>query len=302
MAAIAEAGGFDVVTVFSDLMYQPPLPALLEIAGATTRVRVGPSSLNPYSVAPHEIAGQVATLDLASAGRSFLGLARGAWLDVVGIHQTSSVARIAECWEVVRRLLAGETDGYRGEFFSLEAGVGLRYPTARREVPLLVGTWGPRTARLAGTIASEVKVGGSANPAIVPWIRRHIDNDAVDVVVGAVTVVDESGAAARRRARQEVAMYLTVVAELDPTIEMDPEVLERVRAALSHGDPEGAGAAIPDDVLYAFCFAGTPGEVADHAAALFDAGADRVEFGTPHGLDDVAGVTLLCDRVAPALK
>jgi 5,10-methylenetetrahydromethanopterin reductase len=52
LARLAEQGGFDVVTTFNDLWYQPALPALLEIAEATERVRIGPSCLNPYTVHP----------------------------------------------------------------------------------------------------------------------------------------------------------------------------------------------------------------------------------------------------------
>ena len=63
LAQLAEDAGFDVVTTFNDLWFQPALPALLEIAGATTRVRVGPSCLNPFTVHPVEIAGQIAALD-----------------------------------------------------------------------------------------------------------------------------------------------------------------------------------------------------------------------------------------------
>ena len=37
LAVAAEAHGFDVVSVFADLLYQPPLPALLEMARATSR-------------------------------------------------------------------------------------------------------------------------------------------------------------------------------------------------------------------------------------------------------------------------
>ena len=36
LARAAEAHGFDVVSVFADLLYQPPLPALLEMARATS--------------------------------------------------------------------------------------------------------------------------------------------------------------------------------------------------------------------------------------------------------------------------
>ena len=51
-----------------------------------------------------------------------------------------------------------------------------------------------------------------------------------------------------------------------------------------------------------FVIAGTPKEVAAHAERLLDAGAKRVEFGTPQGLTTSGGVDLLCDSVLPLLR
>ncbi len=124
--------------------------------------------------------------------------------------------------------------------------------------------------------------------------------DPPAVVMGAVTVVAGDGAMARARA--EVAMYLDVVAALDPTVELPPGLLGDMRARLVVGDGAGAGRLVPDEILRRFAFAGTPDEVAAHAAALVEAGADRVEFGTPHGLTDEEGVDLLGRRVLPALR
>ena len=90
LARVAEDAGFAVVTAYNDLWFQPPLPALLEIAAATKLVRVGPSCLNPFTLHPVEIAGQMAMLDAASAGRAFLGLARGAWLERLGVDQSEA--------------------------------------------------------------------------------------------------------------------------------------------------------------------------------------------------------------------
>jgi len=286
LARLAEDAGFAVVTAYNDLWFQPPLAALLEIAAATTRVRVGPSCLNPFTVHPVEIAGQMAVLDAASDGRAFLGLARGAWLEELRVDQSEPVTAIREAWEVVRRLLAGDESGFAGERFSLPAGSRLRYGRRRPNVPLLVGTWSPKLAAFAGEAAQELKVGGSANPDVVPALRERIGSDDVRIVLGAVTVVDEDGERARAAARREVAMYLDVVAELDPTFELDPESL---------------GGEIPDDVLDRFAFAGTPEQVAAHAEAVFDAGAGRIDFGTPHGVPEERGVELLCTQVLPRL-
>jgi 5,10-methylenetetrahydromethanopterin reductase len=285
LAAIAEDAGFDVITVFNDLFFQPALPALLEIARATERVRLGPSCLNPFTVHPVEIAGQTAALDLESNGRAFLGLAAGAWLDRVGVETQRPLTAIREAWEVVRRLFAGDDSGFEGERFSLAPGSTLAYEPLRREVPLLVGTWSPRLTAFAGEHAAELKLGGCANPAMVRLARERLGSSETRIVVGAVTVVDEDDAAARALARAEVALYLPVVAGHDPTVDVDLDAPE-----------------ISDEVLDLFAFAGSPERLAEHAEALFAAGADRVEFGTPHGIDERRGVELLGAQVLPRLR
>jgi len=296
LARPAEEAGFAVVTTYADLWFQPSLPALLEIAAATERVRVGPSCLNALTLHPVEIAGQTATLDLVSKGRAFLGLAAGAWLEALGFDGSGRRSAVREAWTIVRKLLAGDTEGFAGERFSLPPGARLRYPVERRDVPLLVGTWSPRLAAFAGEEAAELKVGGSANPDFVPVMRDRVGDDDVGLVFGAVTVVDEDGKAARDLARREVALYLPVVAHRDVTAPLEPELVERLRA-------EGAQAAslVSDDVLDRFAFAGTPAQVAEHAEAVLEAGARRVDFGTPHGIDERRGVELLCRAVLPRL-
>ena len=310
LASLAESLGFDVLSVFGDLMYQPPIFALLEMARATQRVRLGAACWNPYLMHPYEIAGQVAALDLASSGRAYLGLARGSWLGDVGVGQPRPLAHLRDAAGLIRTLLSGSRDGYQGEVFQLAAGPRLRYTPYRPDVPLLIGTWGPQTAALAGRIAQEIKIGGTANPAVVEVMRHRVAGDpskngrtAADtgIVVGAVTVVDEDGALARARARSEVAMYLAVVAGLDPTIDVPDDLLAQVKEHLAQGDSARAGALIPDDLLDLFCFCGTPEQVAVQAQRLIDAGVSRIEFGTPHGLSADRGVELLGTRVLPRL-
>jgi 5,10-methylenetetrahydromethanopterin reductase len=275
LARVAEDAGFDVVTVFQDLFFQPSLPALLEIAQATKRVRVGAACVNPFTIHPVEIAGQVASLDAASAGRAYLGLAAGAWLDRLALDTRRSLTAIREAWAIVSALLAGDDTGFAGELFTLAPGNQLAYEPERRSVPLLVGTWSPRLTAFAAEEADELKIGGCANPDMVRLVRERLGSSDTRLVVGAVTVVDEDDAKAREHARREVELYLPVVGQLDPTV----------------SKPE----------LDQFAFAGDPSRIAEHAEALFEAGADRIEFGTPHGVDERRGVELLGERVLPAL-
>ena len=311
LAAAAERYDFDVISVFGDLLFQPPIVPLIEMALATSRVRLGAACWNPFTQHPYEIAGQLLALDAASSGRAYLGLARGTWLGGIGVAQPRATLAIEEAVQVISALVTGDEAGRTGEIFSLAAGLKLRYPVSGRNPSVLIGTWGPQLAAVAGRIADEVKIGGTANPAMVAVMKERIavgrvsagrPVDAVGVVVGAVTVVDRDGAAARRRARREVAMYLAVVAGLDPTVHLEPMLLAEISRLVDEGHHGAAGELIPDDVLDLFAFAGTPEQVAAQAQSLIDAGTSRVEFGTPHGLTDVGGIDLLGAEVLPLLR
>jgi 5,10-methylenetetrahydromethanopterin reductase len=330
LAPRIEELGFGAISVYSDLLYPSPLLPLITIAQATRRIRLGPACLNPYLLHPLEIANQIHLLDAVSGGRAYLGLARGAWLDAVGVTQDRPVRRLREAIEVVRYLFSGAfsgtAEGYSGEIFRVQPGVRLAYRPVREDVEVLVGAWGPLGLSLAGELASEVKIGGSANPALLASARRALARGeararrpagTVGLACGAVTVVDDDGASARRLARAEVATYLPVVvglnragldAEVDPDVDADLDAdlgqadLAAMQRLVRAGDHEGAGRLVPDAVLDRFAFSGTPGQVAAQVEALFAAGATRVEFGTPHGLTAARGIELIGRHVLPAVR
>ena len=308
---LAEDLGFDVVSVFADLGDEPPLGALLSVASATKRVSLGPACMNPYTTHPVEIAGSIAVLDRAAGGRAYLGLARGAWLDAIGVAQPRPVRTLNEAATIVRLLLARDRGGYAGEIFRLSPGFVLERAAPRSEVPLLIGGWGAATVALAGEIAAELKVGGSANPDMVGVIRQRLavgarragrPADATAVVLGAVTVVDEDGSAARRFARTAVARYFEVVCSLDPTITLPPGLKEALQTRLARGDVEGAGDMIPDALMDRFSFAGTPKQVSRQVDEILARGASRIEFGAPFGLDGVGGLRIIGERVLPLFR
>ena len=123
----------------------------------------------------------------------------------------------------------------------------------------------------------------------------------VGVCLGAVTVVDEDRDAARALARREVALYLPVVAPLDPTV-TDREWLDRITSAANRGDYEAVARDISDEMLDRFAYAGSPADLVGQVERLIAGGATRVEFGTPHGVDLMRGIRLLGERVLPALR
>jgi 5,10-methylenetetrahydromethanopterin reductase len=221
------------------------------------------------------------------------------------------VQAIREAADIIRYVLSGSSGGYQGQVFRLAEHVRVPYNLPEKPVPLLIGTWGRQLCAVAGEIADEVKVGGSANPDIVPVIQSYIRVGeekagrrigSVRVVMGAVCVVDDDRERARQAARRAVALYLPVVTPLDPTVQVEPELIKRLENYVQRGELDEAATLISDDLLGCFAFSGNAHDLIDHAERLFAAGAGRVEFGTPHGLQSEHGIRILGEKVLPALR
>ncbi len=312
LAKLVDAYGFDGVSVYCDAPFQPSYGPLLLMAPHLQRARLGPAAVSPFRIHPIDIAANTALLSgLAQAG-VYVGLARGAWLGDFGIREPERPLQgIREAAGVVQYLLTGQVGGYEGQVFQLAEHVSAPYPLPAEMPPLMIGTWGPKLAAIAGEIAGEVKVGGSANPALAPWMLAHIRRGeqragrtpgSVGLVLGAVTMVDEDRELARQAAKRSLALYLPVVAGLDRTVEVDPERLERMASLVNQGQTEQAAALISDDLLDVFAFAGAPADIIHQTESLFEAGVTRIEFGTPHGLSTREGLRLIGEQVLPNLR
>ena len=302
LAQLAENYNFDGITVYNDLLYQPAWLPLLEIARATSRVSIGPAAVNPFTCHPINIAANIALIDEMSNGRSYLGFARGAWLDFVGLQPQNGPQRLREAMACVRHLLQKRTDPLPGDCFPLVGGEVFRWTAVNPDIPFLLGSWGAKTIAACQPFVEEIKLGGTANPGVVRWLRHRLAAETPGIVVGAVTVVSEDRVEALALARREVALYLPVVARLDPTLDLDDELVTRLAVAVKGHDWETAVSLISDNLLQKFAFAGTPAEIAQQTLALFAAGANRVEFGTPHGITSHDGLRLLGENVLPIVR
>ncbi len=295
LASIVDRFDFATASVYQDLFYQPPWPALFQFAEHTRRPLLGPAVVNPYLTHPVLIAANLALLDRTSGGRAYLGVGRGAFFDAIGVPQPRPLAAIRETIELVQRLLEGSRAPYHGEIFQATEEAYLRFPVPGRRVPVLIGGWGERITTLAGEIADVFKVGGSANPGNVSWFRERLDRGArargrdpkaVKLAFGAVTVIDRDRRKAEEIARREVAMYVAAVAGLEP---VNPPSAEEIRE-------------LSQETLRRFALFGTPEDIAFPLRALFDAGVDRFELGTPHGENELVAVRMLGEEVLPLLR
>lgn len=312
LAKLVDEFDFDAVSVYCDAPFQPSYGPLLLMAPHLRRARIGPAAVSPSRIHPIDIASETALLESLLPGRTYIGIARGAWLAEHGIPERKpAIQSIREAVEIVRYLLNGQSEGYSGEVFNLAPGVRATYPLPSEHPSIMIGSWGQKLCALAGEIADEVKVGGSANPDVVPVIQGYIaageqvaqrEAGTVGIAIGAVCVCDEDRETARTAARRSVALYLPVVAPLDPTVQVEPELVERLRAHADRHKYDQAGALISDELLEKFAFAGNPVDLIRQAEGLFAAGATRVEFGTPHGIESAKGIRLIGEQVIPVLK
>lgn len=290
---------FDTLSVYDDLGDPPPFRTLAALAAARPTARVGPACIAvPRYASLESVVAEVAALAQGRPGGAFLGLAPGAWLDDLGLKR-AGVGQMREALEVCRYLLDGRDDGFGGAHYWVRPGWRPDYALPDMRVPLMLGAWGERMLAVAGDLADEVKVGGSASAEMVALARRRIGSERVRIVLGAVTVVAEDGPLARDAARRRAVTYIPVVGANDPVArEQFGAELHRISDAMARGDVAAAAVALPDALLSRFAFAGTPDEVIAQAEAVFAAGAHRIEFGSPHGLDEASGIHLLGDKGA----
>jgi 5,10-methylenetetrahydromethanopterin reductase len=311
LAKLVNRYDFETISVYDDLFYQTPWPSLFQLAQHTRRGILGPSVVNPYITHPVAVAASLALLDQFSGGRAYLGVGRGAFFGPIGLAQPRPLRAMREMVEMVQRLLTGDREPYQGEIFKADSQAYLHFDIPGRRVPVLVGTWGKKTAALAGEMADMMKVGGCFNAESAPVFRDYLrvgaekvgrDPKTIRLIYGAVTVIDSDRKRAEELARRRAAMYIAVVGRLDPTYEPSADEITRIENAMRAGDVEGASRAISEESLRRFSCCGTPKDIVRQLEDLFDTGVDVFEFGCPHGWDEAEAIKMLGEEVLPAFK
>jgi alkanesulfonate monooxygenase SsuD/methylene tetrahydromethanopterin reductase-like flavin-dependent oxidoreductase (luciferase family) len=187
-ARLAEDLGADLVT----LADHPYLPAELEtwttlttLAAHTERISVGTNVLNVGLRPPVMLAKAAATLQFASGGRLVLGLGAGIPQATAGFGGPErslgdTVAAFDEALGLIRRLWRpGPAVHHDGRFVRL-AGTELG-PKPDPEIPLWIGSFGPRMLDLTGRHADGwLPTNAYLDLADVPQMQARIDKGAAD--------------------------------------------------------------------------------------------------------------------------
>ena len=143
------------------------LPA---VAAVTSNLRIGPL-VSPTSVHhPALLANRAATIDHVSGGRMVLGLGAGWQINehhAYGIEleePATRVSRFDEAIQITRSMLDNERTSFEGRFYTITDAPCDPKPV-QAQLPILVGTSGPRMCRITARHAQEWNTWGAPDLA-----------------------------------------------------------------------------------------------------------------------------------------
>lgn len=291
IARLGERLGFRGVWIPDQGFHRDPFVVLAAIAEHTSTIRLGVGITTPYTRHPVQIARATGALAELSGGRFQLGLGTGNVSHVVrpmGIEYGRPVQTLRHTVDVVRRLLAGQAVS----FDDAEKPVQLEF-AADPNVPIYLGTRGPRMLELAGEIADGVLADSVFNADALPFVASRVqagiegagrDRASFDLVGWQVVLVGEATPQVLDAYRGWTARSIQAgPAEVMALTGIEPEVMDAVV-----GSKDDALAAVTDAAVQCLLVAGRPGEVVARLQTILERGADSITILGTGPLEDVA--------------
>ena len=213
LGRLSEQVGYSALW-YTDLRFSPDcFIGFAAIAAATSRIKLGPGVVDPYSRHPSAIASAIATLDDMTGGRAILGLGIGGnGLKELGIERKLPVAAMREAVEMIRGLLDGGEYVAQGKVISLgKAKLSIR-PVQQR-IPIYFATHGAQITKLAGQVADGLLVANTLNPTAFDFYVKQLEEGmakagrpagAVDVGLRVEACISNDDAAAFAVMRKRV--------------------------------------------------------------------------------------------------
>ena len=198
LALRTEAAGFDVLTMpdhFTDQL--APVPALMSVADATTKLRVGALVWDNDYKHPVVLAKELATMDLLSEGRLELGIGAG-WMisdyEQSGIPYDRAglrIERMIEGIDVMKGCFAEGAFSYAGKHYTITDYNGSPKPVQAPCPPILIGGGGKRVLTYAAQVADIIGINatmsaGAVGPEAISTMTAEAVDAKVDIVRDAV--------------------------------------------------------------------------------------------------------------------
>jgi 5,10-methylenetetrahydromethanopterin reductase len=298
--ARAEQLGWDAAFLpDSQLRRRDTYVLLAAAARATGRIVLAPLIANPVTRHPTVTASSIATIDELAPGRTLLGMGIG---DTAVRLAGLKPARVREL-EASTRLMRALLDGREVEVGAVRPA---RLPH-HRPVPIWIAAGGPRTLRMAGSVADGVFIRVGTHPAN---LKRAVDavhagaaeagRDPSTVRVAAVfhTVLVDDPARALAMGKSMAAGYYEYSPMLFDAPGLvwpgpDPETLKRdgkVWPDFHHAaDLEASGRAVdflPVAAADAFCLHGGAADVVEQVVRVIGEAPTTLDYVVLHPIPD----------------
>lgn len=317
IARQAEALGFDCLWHSNERFYREMLVRMTVSTLATSRLGIAGAIAEPFAVQPAITAQAVATVHELSGGRAGIAMgAGGSGFPMMGIARQRPAVALREAIHVMRGMLEGGEVTLDGELVTARRA-HLHFSPPTPPPPVWVATRGDRTLRIAGEVADGALIATYAQPAQVEdaldLVRDGAERagrspDDVRVMARVDTCVHPDRAAAYAASRLMVAKLLWTsypdrgfVTRAGVDV---PDELERVIAKRDYDAMHGVEHLVPDELVTAFCWAGTPEEVAERVAAVSErTGIGEIGFWVLRTPDQTLAdaMALVAERVVPAI-
>jgi len=320
VARMVERHGFDCLWHSNERFYREMFVRMTVSTLATSRIGIGGAIAEPYAVHPAVTAQSLATVHEVSGGRAAIAMGAGAsGFPMMGIERRRPAAALRDAVRIVRGMLAGEDVTVEGEGGSASArGAHLHFSPPQPPAPVWIATRGDRTLRVAGEVADGALLATHAQPeqvaAALELVRRgerEAERAAGEVraMARVDTCVHADGERAVEGSRKMVAKLLWTSYPDRKFVERAglevPGGLEELIAKRDYDLLEGAGELVPDELVEAFCWAGTPAALVERVAAVSERTGLR-ELGfwllTAPGQTLSEAIELLAGEVLPGVR
>ena len=258
------------------LARESTVPVAAYLAG-TERIRAGTGVLNNWTRNPVTLACTFSTLDELAPDRVLLGI--GAWYEPlarkVGVDRRRPLLAMRETVEVVRRLLAGESVTFKGEFVRVD-DVRLDYvhdESRPKRIPILIGATYMKMMEVAGEIGDGALLNYLVPPTYNDEAMEHLEIGAgragrsVDDVARPQLIlcsVSDDREEALRRAKLMLAHYLRQAPHIADISRVPKALMDRLEATVSwpprREEIEKAVDFVPDDFVQSVTASGTADE------------------------------------------
>jgi 5,10-methylenetetrahydromethanopterin reductase len=270
LGAAAEALGAAALLVADEGTDRDVYVTLAALAQSTQRVLLFGAVTNPFSRHPVATAAAFASLAELAPGRIVCGLGAGGSrvFGPMSIAPRRPFTALAECVDIVERLLRGDTVEHSGELTVHAAAL----PWSSGPLPIAIAGRGPRVERLAAERADWILLAGRAVENVADLVAR------LRTIGGAVrgrpaAIGWNPNAAWTAPMIDDLRAHFAYMAVDMPPAEraalgLDDDRTARLSETVNSRGPDAAAGLIPDAVLERYAIVGTRSQVVARLAAL----------------------------------